>query len=345
MPTEEGELDAPRRTEGLNCQEGTGQGEARQAEGLPVRRFGGEAAIGRLLWIWWGAPYNKYYKGVVIKFDRKTKLHLIAHHDGDVVWYKLAEEIVNDTGKRASAKVAPRKIKQAARPSPSASKSAKPSPYKGPRGEGAVGRSIGIWWEGDRKFYYGESCPHSLSYLFLRSFVLSSLTLSPALGLSLSLSLPTKGKILVYSTSCCPHFPPGHHFVHYDDGEGEWVNLDKELVDDFTSREEETSDTRQPPPPAPPTPAPPGGPRDGRLVLITPRRKREILPPPSPNPNPNPAATTSSVPSSAPVTAQQQAEALGKFVKLVPFKAALDEGLITQEDYDRAKEKVLSFLL
>ena len=176
MPTEEGELDAPRRTEGLNCQEGTGQGEARQAEGLPVRRFGGEAAIGRLLWIWWGAPYNKYYKGVVIKFDRKTKLHLIAHHDGDVVWYKLAEEIVNDTGKRASAKVAPRKIKQAARPSPSASKSAKPSPYKGPRGEGAVGRSIGIWWEGDRKFYYGESCPSPFSFcgrLFIHSVVRS----------------------------------------------------------------------------------------------------------------------------------------------------------------------------
>ena len=304
---------------------------------------GGEAAIARHLGIWWPSE-NKFFYGIVVKFDPQDGRHFVAFEDGDVLWYKLADEIVDDTGKKASVKVAPRKTKQS-RPSPSASASTEPSPYKGPRGEGAVGRSIGIWWDADQKFYYGESCPHSLSYLFLRSFVLSSLTLSPALGLSLSLSLPTKGKILVYSTSCCPHFPPGHHFVHYDDGEGEWVNLDKELVDDFTSREEETSDTRQPPPPAPPTPAPPGGPRDGRLVLITPRRKREILPPPSPNPNPNPAATTSSVPSSAPVTAQQQAEALGKFVKLVPFKAALDEGLITQEDYDRAKEKVLSFLL
>ena len=164
-----------------------------------------------------------------------------------------------------------------------------------------MGRSMGIWFGGNQKFYYGE--------------------------------------IMIYMDD-----KEGKtHFILYDDGdEWEWINLDKELMDDFTSREAETSNTRQPPPPAPRTPAPAGGPRDSRLVLITPRRKREILPPPSPNPNP--AATTASVPWSAPVTAQQ-AEALGKFVKLVPFKAALDEGLITQEDYDRAKEKVLSSLM
>ena len=122
------------------------------------------------------------------------------------------------------------------------------------------------------------------------------------------------------------------HFILYDEGdEGEWINLDKELVDDFTSREAETSDPRQPPPPSAPAPAPaPGSLRkEDRLVLISPRR--EILPSPS-----------SSVPCSTPL-ASQLAQAQGELRgKLVGLKGFFDEGLITQKDYDSAKEKLLS---
>ena len=99
----------------------------------------GSNAVGSRVGVWWEDDKTFYY-GTIKSFDKKEGKHQILYEDDNVQdWLLLAEEKL-DWPDLAKTKAKP------------AEKQAEPEP---PMGEAAVGWRVGVYWDPDKKYYYG----------------------------------------------------------------------------------------------------------------------------------------------------------------------------------------------
>lgn len=122
-----------------------------------------EAAIGWRVGLLWHEDQTYYY-GKINAYDDRTKKHGVIYDDGSVERLSLAKAKVEWVDKSVPApppEEAVARGKSKKRPGDASGEPAKKKikpfdPNKLPRGLEAVGYRVGVWWEADDCYYYGE---------------------------------------------------------------------------------------------------------------------------------------------------------------------------------------------